>query len=247
MKLTKSIVKAFIFCSIVVVLSSFTMRCSIGESIKGNGDIVKKTIEVKGFNSLLINDAITLQIIQSQNAKVIVQADNNLVNYIDVKVDNNGKLVIKRKDAKKSICFTKLKVYVYAPKLSSIEVNDACSVNIDDFNVGNLQLKIGDASIFKGKLECESLKLKIVGASNVKLLGKAKNCNIDLEDASFLDTQDMIANNATIKLDDASNAKINVLDALSFEVIEASYLSYKGNPKINKRYIDDVSTVQRFD
>lgn len=247
LKLKKSIVKAFLFCSIVALFSSFTMRCSFGDQIQGNGNIVKKTVAVNGFNSVSVNDAIRVQIIQSQSSKVIVESDSNLLNYIDVNVASGGKLVIKRKNIKQSIRFSKLIVYVYTPKLSSIEVNDACSMNIDKFKSNNLQVVINDASQLQGNLECESLAIKLQDASKLILSGKAQSCDFDINDASSMEAQNMVVNNATIKLNDASSATINVVDMLSCDVIDASHLSYKGNPKINKRHVGDASKVQRID
>lgn len=245
-KLRKTVVVLLSLVAIMTFLPSCAMKSNYN-SIKGNKVIVKKIFNTNEFYGIEVDNAFNVKLIQSDKTKLVLETDSNLVKYIDINVDVNGKLIIRQKDIKKNIKFTTLNLYIYTPKINSIELTDASIMDMPNFKTDKMTIEVGDASNLSGELECVSLEMEIGDASNVMISGKVKTCNININDASELDAQKMIANDVTISANDASNVKINVLENLSYDLKDASSLSYKGNPIIGKRLLRDDSSVNKID
>ncbi len=67
------------------------------ETIKGNGQVKKETREVSNFTSLSSQGSMNVQISYGNSNSIVVEADENLLPYIETTVEN-GKLLIKAKE-----------------------------------------------------------------------------------------------------------------------------------------------------
>src|SRR5665647_3381368 len=74
-------------------LSSFAQPW---ETVKGNGQVKKENREVSAFTSLAVGGAMDVQIAYGNSNSISVEADENLLPYIETSVEN-GKLTINSK------------------------------------------------------------------------------------------------------------------------------------------------------
>src|ERR1035441_4102995 len=89
--------------------------------VKGNGNIVSKEIPVSSFLRLHISGKGLIELIQSQDEKVIVETDENLVDCFDAQ--NSGSTLYVSVDGKlRKPVFTKCVVKVYFRQLDALVI-----------------------------------------------------------------------------------------------------------------------------
>ncbi len=86
--------KKLLLC--VVVLSTLSASAQRLQNIKGSGNSKKVTREVGAFTGLLSQGPMDVIISYGKDSKVTIEADDNLLPYIETNVENN-KLIVKTK------------------------------------------------------------------------------------------------------------------------------------------------------
>ena len=67
------------------------------QTIKGNGNVKKETREVSNFTGVSLSGNMNVQLAYGSSNSITVEGDENLLSYIDTKVED-GNLVVKSKD-----------------------------------------------------------------------------------------------------------------------------------------------------
>jgi len=78
----------FIFLAAVLPAFLFTSCIFWGPSEKGNGKVVEEERAVTGFNGLKASRGVNVYISQGVEEKVVVEADENLLDIIETDVDD---------------------------------------------------------------------------------------------------------------------------------------------------------------
>ena len=100
--------------------------------LRGNGNVIEKEIKVSSFIRLHISVHSPVEIIQSDEEKVIIEADENLQDFFQV--INSGKTLYVTTEAKLRIpVFTKLKIRVYCRQVYAL--NNASNADVSCANM----------------------------------------------------------------------------------------------------------------
>ena len=87
----------------------------------------------------------------------------------------------------------------------------------------------------QGVLRAQNLTVNLTGKSEAELSGQVNNLDADLQFASKLRAYNLEASDATVEVNGASSAKVNVSNSLEMEEGLASDIDYRGDPQIIKR------------
>ncbi|HEV8082103.1 MAG TPA: DUF2807 domain-containing protein [Chitinophagaceae bacterium] len=117
----KLLITLFVFLSI----NSFSQRW---ETIKGNGQMKKETREVGSYTSLASQGSMDVTIAYGNSNSVIVEADENLLPYIETSVEND-KLTIKSKKGVNLKTNSKMVVHVSMTKINSLQQSGSGNIN----------------------------------------------------------------------------------------------------------------------
>ena len=79
--------------------------------------------------------------------------------------------------------------------------------------------------------ELETLKVKVAGASNIRLKGKVDNLKLDAAGACKIKAYECEVNNAQIDMAGACNAYLNVKKKLNIDIAGACHVTYRGDPE----------------
>ncbi len=235
--------KLFALVLSLLIFSAFTSCVYVSHNgVKGNGNIIKKHIDVKDFTEVDISGAYKIILTQGDKNDMVLEADENLMKYL--KVTNEGnELEVK---VSKSINPSKTpRIYMTFKTLNSIELSGACSISgANDMKFNELNLEASGASKIALNMKADKLKMELSGASSVKLQGKADEVYISCSGAGTFSAEDFLINICDIELSGAANAKVYVTGTLGYEVNGASHLLYKGSPKITKSEVSGVSSAK---
>ena len=117
--------------SLVIFVFASGCREIAGRRVRGSGHITTENRNVSGFNSIDISGAIDVYIKQDSTTSVKVEADDNILEYIEVHTEGSS-LEIYTEGNIRLRPSTKIKVYISNPQYKEIEVSGASSVRSEN-------------------------------------------------------------------------------------------------------------------
>lgn len=228
--------------AIVLAGSLLAITPACAQKIKGNGKVVEQERELNSFNSLDISGAVEVILIQGSEELAIVEADENLMDYIFTEVKGST-LKIYTKDIKSS---DELKVTVKLKELSGIEISGAVSLKSKSvMNTESLIIDCSGAAKMELEVTTQSIECDISGGSKLKLEGSTRDLEMDVSGAASVDAFDLKAINCEFDISGAAKAEISCNKKLEVEVSGTAKIVYKGNPEVEKS-VSGVASVSKY-
>lgn len=242
-----------------------------GENVKGNGNIVTKTYGVSAFNEISIALPAMVNFTVSDNYTCTVRVDENIMEYLDIKVKNE-ELVMKRYDPQKDINLrpTEFVIEVTAPSLEEIslagsgtlkvlsplegkelEVNLAGSGEIvfnETVNYRKIELDVaGSGDLICTELIADELDATLAGSGDVKV----SSGNVHEAEASVAGSGDIVltCNIETLEANIAGSGdiKARVNGRLDYTILGSGDIGYYGSPVLKGNNVGHNSITRLGD
>jgi hypothetical protein len=221
--------KLLIVLFALVSLNTFAQRW---ETIKGNGQIKKETREVSSFTSLASHGSMDVQIAYGNSNKVTVEADENLLPYIETSVEN-GKLSIKTKKNVNIKSSSKIEVHVFMTKINSLQLSGSGNINGAGAFTNDRKTDIGVSGSGNLALEFDSFKdldLSVSGSGNIDLKSSATNSiNAKVSGSGNIDCSSISSKDVDAKLSGSGNIKVYASNSIDAKISGSGNVYYKGN------------------
>ncbi len=224
--------------------------CLNAETIKGNGKIVTREVNVNGFDKIILSVPATINFIQGENFSCSITIDENLLDYYSFKVVGDGLFIrqLPTKDGKPLVSFnfgekevnlpfykypkldfTKFVIDITAPRLEDVKVNGSGSFNIvSDFSDVKLDVDVVGSGSFVANKLLNINKLDIVVAGS----GYAQLAQVEAQEAE-----------ATIN--GSGDVSLNgVFSELDFEVAGSGNIKMTGNAVMAKAKIAGSGSIR---
>jgi len=185
------------------------------------------------FTSIEVSGAVSLYLSQGSVPGVAVSAGEEKYNEkIKTEVKNGVLRISVDGGVWNGFNWTnkKLKAYVTATELRSLDVSGASYVSITgNIKSEDLRLDISGASEIKGMINVDQLNIDISGASVARLSGTAKNASLDASGACKIYGYDLSVDNCKASTSGASSVRVTVKSELNANASGGSNIYYKGS------------------
>ncbi|MDP4283645.1 MAG: head GIN domain-containing protein [Bacteroidota bacterium] len=219
------------------------------QTITGDGHVKKENREVSEFTSLASGGSMDIQIAYGNSNTITVEADKNLLPYIETSVED-GRLSIKSKKNVNLKTRSKIVVNVSMTKISSLQQSGSGNINgkgeftnegettISTSGSGNIDLTFGT---FK------NLALNISGSGNMNLKGGATN-NIDakISGSGNIDCLNISSNDVNVKIAGSGNIKVFAQNSIDAKISGSGNVFYKGNATNIKSKVAGSGKVRKI-
>jgi len=201
-----------------------------GERVKGSGHVITENRTASGFNNVDISGAIDVYVRQDSVSSVKVEADDNILEYIQVHSDGST-LEIYTENNIRLKPTNKIKVYISNPQYKEIQVSGASSIRCENEITSADAIDIGLSGASDGRLELNAPKISVhlTGASNTSIKGKTKDFEGSASGASEFRGFDLLSENADVDASGASHIEIFASVKIDGQASGASSVNYKGN------------------
>ena len=239
----------FNLMTLVAVMFSLALisisGCSYAfNGVKGNGNVIKQERNVSDFTGIDVGGAFHIFLTQGSEVKVVVEADENLMDIIETEVHGNTLKISTSDDIRES---KEMNVYITFKSLDDMDFSGACKVeSTGKLTFDELDLECSGASDVMLTFAAKELELDCSGASQVELLGSAREVNLDLSGASKLDALELEVEEMDADVSGASSGKVMVSSELSADVSGASSFRYKGEPKIGDVDVSGAASLKKY-
>lgn len=230
--------KSLNYLTIFVLFMGFTAGANgqILRTVHGNGNVVKEERSAGSFSGVKASTGIDVYLSQGEKMSIVVEADENLHEYIQTVVSNGVLKIysdVNIRDAEMKRVYVTMKEIVSVSSTSAGDVFGETPVRTD-----NLKLSASSAGDIKLEVYAENIDLNVSSSGDITLSGEADRLDADLSSAGDLNAYNFKVREARISVSSAGDADIYVTERLTAHASSAGDVNYKGDPE----YIDAHSS-----
>ena len=216
-------------------------------SIKGSGNVVTNSLEISGFTKIQAGNSFQVTITQSQDYSVVIKADDNLVEHLDVRLD--GDTLIVNMVPGKSARNATLEAEVSLPDLEGVIFGGVSRGILHGItSQGDFTVRVSGASSLRGDLQIRQMEVRVSGASRIDLSGSGATVDVHGSGASTVDMEDFSVDSAQVVLSGASTARLDVKNDIGPATLSgASRLIYSGDPAFRDFKTTGASSISAQD
>ena len=193
----------------------------------GGGDRTTETRAVAPFERLEIADSVDVQVVPGDGREVRVYGGEDVLDRVETE-SSAGVLRIDVRDRG---------IVIGPDPLSDVRVQVAASA-LDAVEIA------GSADVELGGLDLPQLEIEIEGAGEVAASGTADRLAATIQGAGDAELSDLAVRTATVVVQGAGEAHLNVSERLDVKVQGAADVIYRGHPTVTED-IDGAGEVRR--
>ncbi|HKI89073.1 MAG TPA: head GIN domain-containing protein [Draconibacterium sp.] len=209
----------------LVLLSS----CIIGPWKSGNGHVAEQTRKVSSFDKIKVSRGMNVYISQGSETKVMVKADENLLDIIRTEVDNHTLKITTTENIRRA---TSKRVDVTMPEISGITAvagSNAFSENV--LRSKSLEINGSAGSNIKLEVDAGKINTSASAGSNIKLGGKVRSFTGKASSGANIKAEELKAVQCNARTSSGANLWITVSDELEAHASSGGNIIYYGQPK----------------
>ena len=206
-----------------------------GKAIEGDGNIVTRTYDVTAFNEISTSLPATVNFTIADSYSCTVSVDENLFDYLDIRVKDNELLMGKCKEEKnKGLKATKFVIEVTAPSLDIINLAGSGTFNANSpLEAEKFEANVaGSGDLACNELISDELGCYIAGSGDLKVVsGQVREAEAGVAGSGDIvltcDIENLDANIAG-----SGDIKARVSGKLNYAIIGSGDIGYYGNPVV---------------
>ena len=202
-------------CTLVLATSCiYSVNMNLGNRIVCKGDVKTEEMDLGPFSQVVVNGSADLEIVQKGSCSVKVEANEEVFQYLDYRVEDGVLILETKKDGKLvQLTANTFNVYVYVPEMESLSVNGAADAKLESYTSGkdvsvvvngsadlelehiqvpSLSFIINGAGDVEAKhIDVETLSISINGAGDMEISGKAGYAKMHVSGAGDIDATEL--------------------------------------------------------
>lgn len=220
--------KAAILLTAILVSVVF-VSCIFTGSVEGNGKVVEETRDLGDFDKISVTRGMNVYITQGTSQKVVVKADENLLDVIETTVSDGTLKVSCNRGIRKA---ESNKVLVTVRGIEMIKSTAGSNVFAEDtLNLKNLEVKSTAGSNVKLVVKTEKMDVLAMAGSNIFLSGTSESFKAKTNSGSNLKAGELRITDCELRASSGANIWINVSKELTAKVSSGANVFYYGNPE----------------
>ncbi|GAG62267.1 unnamed protein product [marine sediment metagenome] len=204
----RNTVKLVLVISLITIFLLSMTSCSLF-------NLVSEDRDVSGFNKVALYGSADLFITQGDETSLTVEAQENLMPYIETTV-SGGTLELRKKQVRHPKQWRGINYYLTVKDLDRISVYGSGDVISSDF--------VTDTTIV----------ITIDGSGDVKLAGEAKKQEITIQGSADYSARDFKSSECIVKIFGSGDVTVNVTDSLDITIDGSGNVRYVGSPSVNQ-------------
>jgi hypothetical protein len=207
------------------------------KSKSGNGHVTKVTRHVESFDGVKASAGIDVYLFQGDEEKVVVEADENLLDCIITEV--KGSTLHCYIDC--NIHFsTEMKVYVNYKMLNKINASSGSDVYGETvIKTGTLDIGVSSGADVKVDVDAEKIYCDVSSGSDATITGKASHFQGSASSGADIKAEGLKVATCDVSASSAGDIKITVSESIEANASSGGDITYYGKPE--REHIDESS------
>ncbi|UYQ94274.1 DUF2807 domain-containing protein [Chitinophaga horti] len=214
------------------------------EKVNGNGNVKKENRSHDSFSGIATSGNYKVYIKQGNSYSVQIEAEDNLLPYIETKVEGNS-LGIGTKRGFNIHPTKQINVYITLKELKEL----AASGKGGFYSEGQLRSNKLEVA-FSGSLETDldvetgSLEISNSGSGKMKFRGKADKTEIAISGSCAVEAEGLSTNNTEIAISGSGDVRIRAEKKLDVAISGAGNVTYTGNAAVSQ-HVSGRGTIKK--
>ena len=228
--------KRLLLILVLPALMLTSCRGIFGKRITGDGNIKTDNRSPGQFNGVEVSGSIDLYVMMDSNRSVKIEADQNLLEYIEV-FTKDDKLIVRSKNGYNLRPSQDIKVYVSSPVYRTLEISGACDIYSQNQIVSNDEISLDMSGSCDGRLDLKAPKITtdLSGACNIEIKGETRDFKAGGSGSVGFKCFGLMAENVSVDISGAGDAEVYASVKLDVDVSGAAGVKYKGNASVSQK------------
>ncbi len=222
--------KFYLMALVAILVSTqfMTTNCVVNSHV-GNGNVVKEDREISGFNSISASAGLNVYLTQSDEEQVVVEADENLMEYIITDVRGHELTCGVDGNIHRS---TKLNIYVSHKGLNNISVSSGADIKTENIlRSNNLGINASSGADADLKVEAVSVKCQASSGADIKLEGQCEHISANSSSGADIKAGGLSCKSAEAVASSAGDIRISVSERINANASSGGDVVFHGSPK----------------
>lgn len=225
----------------------FSCRYMGGERIRGNGNAETEQRSLSSFDGLVSHGSFDVYVTTSDNYSVQVEADENLLPYIETEVEG-GTLKISTRRGYNLRPRRNIKITVAAPYFNELSSHGSGNIRGENLLKANERARLhlfGSGNI-DVDIEAPSVDASISGSGNISVAGTSNRVSSSIHGSGDIRAADLKAEEAKVEIAGSGNVEVNASEKLDINIMGSGGVKYRGGAQVNTN-IAGSGSVRRID
>ena len=217
----------------LIILFALLVSCISCRYKSGSGNIITETRKAGPFKAVSISGGFEVELRQAPEVEVIVEADDNLMEYIETKV-RREELVIRLDDL--NVHDAHLKVFIAAPSVNAIKTSAGAELVVRDILKSGeaVRLKASSGSQIKTTVDAPEVRADASSAGNIEVSGRTKDFYAESSSGSEINAPDLLSENTEADASSGSTIKVHASVKLRGKASSGASVRYRGAAVVSK-------------
>lgn len=208
-----------------------------GERVSGDGKVAREARKLSGFDGVSIAGPFELRLKQSDTPRVELEADGNLLGYVETRVVDGRKgrtLEIAVKRGYNVSSRQALRIEVDLPTLRRVSIAGSGKAELDAFKSESLDFSVaGSGTVLAPRVDTGKLDISIAGSGDVKAGGQAAALDVSIAGSGDVKTGDLLADEVKVSIAGSGDAWVQAVKKLKVSIAGSGDVRYVGNPEVS--------------
>lgn len=217
---------------LVLLVAIFTLASC--NQTTGSGNIVTETRKTGSFDAVSVGGGFDVEIKIGDMPSVVVEADDNIIKYIETKVSGST-LKIRTEDLH-SYSNVHMKVIVTAPAINSISASASAEVIADDIikSSGKLKFHASSSASIKAEVDAPEVESEANSSATITLTGKTKIHKSEASSSANIEAFGLLSENTTAGVSSSADIQVHASVNLNARASSSGSVEYKGAATVTK-------------
>lgn len=215
---------------IITSLVSFA-SCSY---TSGSGNIITETREAGSFSSISVGGSFDVEVKIGPVAEVKIEADDNIIKYIETKVSGNTLKI--RTEGLHNFSDVHMKVFITMPVLNSIRASASAEVVVKDLvkNDGKLSFNASSSGSIDAEVDAPEIETNASSGASINLHGKTRAYSAEASSGADIKTFDLLSETTRVSVSSGASAKVHASLSLDAKASSGGSVEYHGAAAVNR-------------
>lgn len=238
--------KSFLSLSFVFFFSAVMLSPILqAQNVHGNGKVVRETREIGSFSQMNIGGVFKIFLSQGSDEAVIVEADDNLLDYIRTEVVGN-KLKVRIDDGVNIKRSERMNIYITFKEVNEIDIHGVNTVNSEEtLSFNDLRIERAGVGNTELSLACNNLYIESNAVGTIKLEGRADEMQMRNTGVGSVKANDFIVQK--MKLENSGIGSVSVHADKTIEINSSGIgsVTYSGNASVTKLNSSGLGKIKK--
>ena len=217
---------------LILLLTVFTLASC--DQTTGSGNIVTETRKTGSFNGISVGGGFEVEVKIGGVPSVVVEADDNIMKYIETKVSGNTLKI--STEGMHNYSDVHMKVFVTAPAITNIKASASADVIAEDILTGSdrLTFKASSSASIKAEVDAPEIETDASSSAKITLTGKTKTHKAEASSSAEIKAFGLLSEITNAHASSSANIEVHASVNLDAKASSSGSVEYKGAAAVTK-------------